>query len=198
MRSSRDRVGRRARAEEADVMKGDRYLEDVIRRFREAREQCDRAMAQVPFERWSHRVDPESNSIVTLMLHLSGNMRSRWRDFLTADGEKPDRDRDTEFEDPGALSQAELLARWEAGWACLFDALSNLAADDLERTVTIRSQPLSVVEAINRQLAHYAYHAGQMVFLCKHLAGGRWQTLSVPRGGSAAFNAALARKRFGP
>ncbi len=175
-------------------MDGTIYLSDAVKRFREAQSQCDKALAQVPFELWSQRLDPESNSLVTLMLHMSGNMLSRWTDFLDSDGEKPDRDRDAEFEDPETLSREALLERWSRGWACLFDALSGLTEKDLERTVTIRSQPLGVVEAINRQIAHYAQHAGQIVFLAKHLAGGRWKTLSVPRHGSAAFNAALTGK----
>ena len=171
-------------------MNGARYIEDVTARFREARAQCDRALAQVPFALWGQRLDPESNSLTTLVLHLSGNMISRWTDFLTADGEKPDRDRDSEFEDPEGLSQEALLERWSRGWTCLFDALSALTESDLERQVTIRAQPHSVVEAINRQLAHYALHTGQIIFLAKHLAGGQWRTLSIPRGGSAAWNAA--------
>lgn len=175
-------------------MNGVHYLEDVTRRFREAEDQCNRALAQVPFERWQHRLDPESNSLVTMMLHLSGNMISRWTDFLTTDGEKPDRNRDAEFEDAAMLTEAALRARWARGWACLFDALAGLTAADLDRTVTIRAQPHTVVEAINRQLAHYAYHAGQMVFLAKHLAGDSWQTLSVARRASAAFNAEMARR----
>jgi hypothetical protein len=169
---------------------GDRWLADVTRRFRELKSQCDGALAQVPFERWAHRLDPEANSILTLILHLSGNMRSRWTDFLTSDGEKPDRDRDTEFED-APLDREALLARWEAGWECLFGALGGLAEADLERAVLIRAQPLTVFEAIDRQLAHYAVHTGQMVFLAKHLAGSGWKSLSVPRGGSVALNASM-------
>ncbi|MEO8503905.1 MAG: DUF1572 family protein [Acidobacteriota bacterium] len=176
-------------------MDGSLYLADVVKRFRDAQKQCDRAIAQVPFERWNHRLDPESNSIVTLMLHLSGNMLSRWSGFLTSDGEKPDRNRDAEFEDPETLSQDALLARWASGWSCLFDAMSGLTEADLDRTITIRAQPLSVVEAINRQVAHYAQHAGQLVFLCKHLAGGQWKTMSIARRGSDAFNAAMETKR---
>lgn len=172
-------------------MNGDRYLSDALKRFREAKSQCDRALAQVPGDRWTRRLDPDSNSLATLMLHLSGNMISRWTDFLTSDGEKPDRDRDAEFEDPSAFDPAALRARWERGWACLFRALEGLTADDLDRTVTIRKEPHTVLEAINRQLAHYPYHAGQLVFLARHLAPGPWQTLSVTRGGSRALNAAL-------
>jgi hypothetical protein len=176
-------------------MNGDLYLADARKRFREAQAQCDRALAQVPVERWTHRLDPESNSLATLMLHLSGNMLSRWTDFLTSDGEKPDRDRDAEFEDPGAFDPEALRARWERGWACLFGALEGLTAADLDRTVAIRNEPHTVLEAINRQLAHYPYHAGQLVLLAKHLAPGPWQTLSVARGGSRSHNAAMMGNR---
>jgi len=175
-------------------MNGTAYLTDVVKRFRELQQQCDRAISQVPYEQWSRRLDPGSNSIVTIMLHLSGNMISRWTDFLTTDGEKPTRDRDSEFEDPTALSREALLARWERGWACLFEALAALGEADLDRVVTIRSQPHSVVEAINRQLTHYGAHTGQIVFLCKHLAGPSWRTLSIPRGGSAAFNEQMTKR----
>jgi hypothetical protein len=167
------------------------YLADAVQRFQEAKAQGDRALGQVPFARWQERLDPGSNSLATLVLHVSGNQVSRWTDFLTTDGEKPDRDRDAEFED-AALTQEELLARWERGWAVLFDALSRLREEDLVRSVRIRTRPLTVVSAINRQLAHYAQHVGQMVFLAKHLAGHGWRTLSIPRGGSAAFDAAMA------
>jgi uncharacterized damage-inducible protein DinB len=178
-------------------MNGTLYLADVRKRFRETQTQCERALAQVPFELWSHRLGPESNSIATLLLHMSGNMVSRWTDFLSTDGEKPDRNRDAEFEDPEALSQQALLERWRRGWACLFEALSGLSEGDLERTVTIRSQPHTVIEAINRQVAHYAQHVGQVVLLAKHFAGSQWQTLSIPRHGSAAFNASMAKRPAG-
>ncbi|HXK12317.1 MAG TPA: DUF1572 family protein [Vicinamibacteria bacterium] len=156
------------------------YLADARKRFEEARSQADRALAQVPFERWRDRLDPGSNSLVTLMLHISGNQLSRWTNFLTSDGEKPDRDRDAEFED-ASLSRKELVARWERGWAALFSAIDDLGESDLTRTVTIRSEPHSVVQAINRQIAHYADHVGQMVFLAKHLAGPAWRHQSMPR-----------------
>lgn len=174
-------------------MDGQRYLSDAVKRFREARSQCDRALDQVPPSQWGRRLDPEANSLATLMLHLAGNMLSRWTDFLGSDGEKPGRDRDAEFEDPD-LSREALLERWERGWACLFDALEGLTEADLDRTVTIRGQPHTVLEAINRQLTHYAYHAGQMVFLAKYLAPGPWRSLSIPRRASAEFNAAMAAK----
>jgi hypothetical protein len=172
-------------------MNGDAWLADVTARFREAKAQADRSLAQAPFERWSHRLDAGSNSLATLILHVSGNQLSRWTDFLASDGEKPDRNRDAEFEDAPGATREELLERWEAGWACLFAALAGLRDADLERTVTIRTKPLTVAQAINRQLAHYSQHVGQMTFLAKHLAGPAWNTLSVPRGGSAAFNDAM-------
>ena len=178
-------------------MNGAIYLRDALLRFREAQAQADRALAQVPFERWAERLDPESNSLATLLLHLSGNMRSRWTDFLQSDGEKPDRDRDAEFEDPDGLSQEALLARWAQGWASLCAALEALQETDLDRTITIRGQPHTVLEAINRQLAHYPYHVGQLVFLAKHLATEPWQSLSVPRHGSVAFNAAMFKHPSG-
>ena len=175
-------------------MNGDLYISDATKRFRELHEQCDRAIAQVPYERWTERLDPESNSIVTLMLHLSGNMLSRWTDFLTSDGEKPTRDRDAEFEDAPSLSRDALMARWNDGWRALFSALATLTDSDLERAVTIRTQTLSVVSAINRQLVHYGVHTGQLVFLAKHLAGANWQTLSIARGQSQQFNQQLSKK----
>jgi hypothetical protein len=156
------------------------YLTDAVKRFREAKQQADRALGQVPFERWAERLDPESNSLVTLALHICGNQISRWTDFLTSDGEKPDRHRDAEFED-ASLSREQLLARWERGWATLFAALESLTEKDLTRTVTIRSEPLTVVSAINRQIAHYGLHVGQMIFLAKHLAGPAWKSQSLPR-----------------
>jgi hypothetical protein len=171
-------------------MDGEAYLADVRSRFRGIKDNYDRALAQVPFERWSHRLDPGSNSLVTILLHVSGNMISRWSDFLTSDGEKPGRDRDTEFED-STISHAGLMERWEHGWATLFGALDGLKDADLSRTIHIRAEPLPVVHAIHRQLAHYAYHAGQVVFLAKHLSGESWRTLSVPRHGSAELNARM-------
>lgn len=160
------------------------YLTDARKRFEEARRQADRALAQVPYERWAERLDAGSNSLVTLMLHISGNQVSRWTDFLTTDGEKPDRDRDAEFED-AALSHEQLLARWERGWRTLFDAIDALREEDLVRTVVIRGEPHTVVQAVNRQIAHYALHVGQMLFLAKHLAGAGWHHQSLPRRGAA-------------
>ena len=156
------------------------YLADAVKRFQETKKQADGALAQVPFERWHERLDPGSNSLATLVLHISGNQLSRWTGFLTSDGEKPDRDRDAEFED-AALTRQELLARWERGWATLFAALAGLGERDLVRTVTIHAEEHAVVAAVNRQIAHYALHVGQMLFLAKHLAGPAWRSQSIPR-----------------
>ena len=151
-------------------------------------------MAQCPDEGLFTALDCESNSIAVIVKHMSGNMRSRWRDFLTSDGEKADRNRDTEFEAPPA-TRAELQEMWESGWKYLFDALEPLGEADLTHTVTIRSEPHSVMQAINRQVAHYAHHVGQILFLAKHLTfakTGKWESLSVPRGKSAEFTAKVA------
>jgi hypothetical protein len=168
------------------------YLRDVTARFRQTKDLADRALAQVRDEDLTAVLDPESNSLATIARHLAGSLRSRWTDFLTTDGEKPDRDRDSEFE-PGTISRQDLLSRWNEGWNHLFVTLAALTEDDLTRTVTIRAEPHSVVGAIDRSLTHCAYHVGQIVFLAKHLAGGHWKTLSVPRGGTRAFN----EKMFG-
>jgi hypothetical protein len=170
------------------------YLRDSIGLFHYYKKLADRAMAQCPDEALFTALDCESNSIAVIVKHMSGNMRSRFRDFLTTDGEKPDRHRDTEFESP-PQTRAELTQLWEAGWKCLFDALEPLAEADLTRTVTIRSEPHSVMQAINRQIAHYAQHSGQILFLAKHLTfvkTGKWESLSVPRGKSAEFTAKVA------
>ncbi len=156
------------------------YRADVLARFRDTKKQADGALSQVPFERWGERLDPGSNSLLTLMLHISGNQLSRWTDFLNSDGEKPSRDRDAEFED-AEPTREELTQRWEQGWDTLFAAIESLADEDLTRRVTIRSEPHAVVEAINRQLAHYALHVWQMLFLAKHLAGPAWRSQSIPR-----------------
>ena len=150
-------------------------------------------MAQCPEEGLFAALDGESNSIAIIVKHMVGNMRSRWSDFLTTDGEKPDRHRDTEFEAP-AKSREELLASWERGWNYLFDALGALSDGDLTRTVCIRTEPHSVTQAINRQVAHYSYHVGQITYLAKHFAAqsGKWTALTVPRKKSAEFNAKVA------
>ena len=170
------------------------YIHDSVSLFHYYKKLADRAMAQCPDEALFTCLDPESNSIAVIVKHMAGNMRSRWSDFLTTDGEKPDRNRDTEFEDP-PKTRADLTEMWERGWKYLFDALEPLSEQDLTRTVTIRTEPHSVMQAINRQLAHYPHHIGQILFLAKHLtvkATGTWTSLSVPRGKSQQFSADVA------
>ena len=169
------------------------YLTDAVALLRYYKRLGERAIEQAPDEALSAALDPESNSIAIIVKHLAGNMRSRWTDFLSSDGEKPDRNRDTEFEEP-PRSREELLKMWEKGWGFVFAAVDSLTEADLARTVTIRSEPHSVMQAINRQLAHYAYHVGQIVHLAKHFSGDRWQTLTVPRGKSAEYNAKMTTR----
>ena len=164
------------------------YLENVISEFRIMQKQGERAIAQLNDEQLFVTLDPESNSVAILVKHLAGNMRSRWTDFLTSDGEKPDRQRDSEFILDANTTRADVLQWWEQGWRCLLDALEALQPDDALRTVVIRLEDHTVVQAINRQLTHYAAHVGQIVFLAKHLKSSAWQTLSVPRGQSEQFN----------
>jgi uncharacterized damage-inducible protein DinB len=163
------------------------YLCDSLSLFRYYKDLADRAMAQLSDGQLFTALDEESNSIALVIKHMAGNMRSRWTDFLTTDGEKPNRNRDAEFVDPPS-TRAELLGLWEEGWSCLFAALEPLTDADLERKVTIRSEAHSVMQAINRQLAHYPYHCGQIVFLAKHLGHENWKSLTVPRGKSQEFN----------
>lgn len=163
------------------------YLQDAVELFRYYKRQAERAMAQVSDEHLFTVLDEESNSIALVVKHMAGNMRSRWAGFLTSDGEKPDRDRDSEFVDPPPTREA-LMQTWEQGWTCLFAALEPLTDADLSRTITIRGEAHSVMQAINRQLAHYPYHIGQIVLLAKHFAARQWQSLTVPRNGSAEFN----------
>lgn len=167
------------------------YLEDVADQFRKTKNLADRALAQVRDEDLFVVLDPETNSLALLIQHMAGNLISRWTDFLTTDGEKPDRDRDAEFVAGEGATRADLLARWEKGWGILFDSLGALTEDDLTRTVHVRAEPHSVVRAIGRQLTHQAYHAGQIVLLAKHFAAATWRTLSVPRGGTRELNTAM-------
>lgn len=163
------------------------HLADSIALFRQVKDLAERAMAQCSDEDLTAQLDAESNSIATIVKHMAGNMRSRWTNFLTEDGEKPDRNRDSEFEEPPA-TRAALMAMWESGWNCVFDALAPLTDADLSRTITIRGEAHSVTQALNRQISHYSLHAGQIVFLAKHLGSAQWKSLSVPRGQSAAYN----------
>jgi Protein of unknown function (DUF1572) len=167
------------------------YLEDSIALFRYYKKLAEGAMTQVTDEQLLTLLDEEMNSIAQIVKHMAGNMRSRWTDFLTTDGEKPDRDRDSEFVNPPATRKA-LLEVWESGWNRVFGALEPLSDADLGRIVKVRGEAHSVMQAINRQLAHYAYHCGQIVFLAKHLQHAQWKSLSVPRGQSARFNQKVA------
>jgi hypothetical protein len=163
------------------------YIEDALAVFRYYKRLGERAMEQVSDEHLFTVLDGEANSIAIIVKHMTGNMRSRWTDFLITDGEKPTRNRDSEFVDPPATREA-LLADWENGWACVFAAIEPLSDADLARKVTIRGEAHSVMQAVNRQLAHYPHHVGQIVLLAKHFACDRWQSLSVPRNKSAEFN----------
>lgn len=163
------------------------YLEDSLAVFRQYRKLAERAMEQVTDEQLFLAENEESNSIAVMVKHMAGNMRSRWTEFLTSDGEKPNRNRDSEFMDPPA-TRAELMEVWDEGWGCLFGALEPLREEDLARRVMIRGEAHSVLQAMNRQLAHYPYHVGQIVLLAKLYSGEKWEALTVPRNKSAEFN----------
>lgn len=170
------------------------YKTDALRSFHNYKKMAERAIEQVNDEEFFRSLDAEANSIAVIVKHIAGNLRSRWTDFLTTDGEKPDRHRDTEFEMIGDTRES-LMQFWETGWQTLFDNVEPLTQDDFSRTIAIRGEPHSVVEAINRQLTHYSYHVGQIVFLAKHFKSSDWKTLSVPRNQSAEFNKFLLEKQ---
>jgi hypothetical protein len=158
------------------------YLDDVIGEYRKQKQLAERAIAQVGNDADLFvTLGADENSIATIVKHLAGNLRSRWTDFLGSDGEKPDRNRDLEFENVRGETRVSLLARWALGWRVLFDTLEALKPEDLSRTVVIRNEPHTVVQAITRNLTHTAHHVGQIVFLAKHFAGDGWRTLSIPR-----------------
>lgn len=163
---------------------GSSYLVDIVRTFRHFKALGDGALSQISDADLHALIDPDANSIAVIVKHLAGNLRSRFTDFLTSDGEKPDRDRDAEFEMPDRVSRDDLLRAWESGWAIALGSVESLTASDLEQTVTIRGEPFLVVEALNRLATHAAYHVGQMVLLAKHFAGPGWNTLSIPKGRS--------------
>jgi hypothetical protein len=167
------------------------YARDSVGVFQYYKKLAERAIAQCPDAGLFATLDAESNSIAVIVKHMAGNMRSRWTDFLTSDGEKPDRNRDTEFE-AAPTTRAELMEMWERGWKLLFRALEPLVDGDLTRTITIRTEPHSVMQAINRQVAHYSYHVGQIVYLARHFTGDKWQTLTIPKKKSAEFNRQVA------
>lgn len=165
------------------------FLEDAIKTFRDYKQLADKSFAQVTDDEFFVSLDQESNSIAVIIKHMAGNMLSRWTDFLTSDGEKEWRNRDMEFVITRETTRDELLARWEEGWRVVFDAVEPLRPEDVERKVFIRGQEHTVMMAINRQLTHYAYHIGQIVFLAKHFRSTEWNSLSIPRNRSAEFNA---------
>jgi hypothetical protein len=166
------------------------YLDDTLLQFRKLKTQADKAIAQIEQSRIFAVLDPEANSIAIIMKHMAGNMRSRWTDFLTTDGEKPDRDRDNEFVAGARDTYEKIISVWEDGWNHVFQAVSSLAPEDLGKTVRIRGEAHTVIEALNRQLTHYAAHVGQIVLLAKHDAGSNWRSLSIPRGKSRDFDVA--------
>ncbi len=170
------------------------YHSDALRSFQNYKKMAERAIEQVSDEEFFAQIDPESNSIAIIVKHIAGNLHSRWKDFLTTDGEKPTRIRDTEFRLIDDTRES-LMQLWETGWQTLFDNIEPLMAADFAKTITIRGEPHTVVEAINRQLTHYSYHLGQIVFLAKHLRSTEWKTLSVPRNRSSEFNQFLAQKQ---
>jgi len=161
------------------------YLRDLDFTFRYHKSVADRALVQIADEDLHTLVDGEANSIAIIMKHVTGNLRSRYTDFLTSDGEKPDRNRDGEFEMPERASRTELLAAWDRAFGLVFDTIAALQPDDLTRTVYVRREPFTVIEALNRSVTHTAYHAGQIVLLAKHFCGAGWRTLTIAKGKSA-------------
>ena len=168
------------------------YLEDALDSFRAYKKLAEKALDQLKDEEYFVALDNESNSVAVIMKHIAGNMLSRWTDFLTTDGEKPDRNRDMEFVIEPQMTKDDLRAYWEQGWRCVFAALEPLQPEDFDKKVLIRGKEHTIVQAINRQMTHYAYHIGQIVFLAKHFRSAEWKSLSIPRNRSAQFNAYLA------
>ncbi|HET8781375.1 MAG TPA: DUF1572 family protein [Pyrinomonadaceae bacterium] len=167
------------------------YLEDSIALFKAGKKMAESAIAQLKDEEFFISLDEEANSVAVIMKHMAGNMFSRWTDFLTSDGEKPNRNRDMEFVIEANTTKADVLDYWERGWACVFAAIEPLKPEDFEKTVMIRGEKHTIVQAINRQLTHYSYHIGQIVFLAKHFRSTEWNSLSIPRNKSAEFNAKM-------
>jgi len=174
------------------------YIDDCLLQLKKLKKQAERAIVQIKDEHLVATLGADSNSIAVIVKHLTGNMRSRWTDFLTSDGEKPNRNRDSEFELNTGDTREKILAEWEDGWARAFAAISSLKPGDLDRTIKIRGEVYIVLEAINRQLTHYASHVGQIVLLAKHYAGSNWQTLSIPRGKSKDFEVSKTGNRYSP
>lgn len=170
------------------------YLEEMLRGMRGHKRLAEGAFDQLRDHEFFEQLDDEANSVAILIKHISGNLRSRFRDFLTSDGEKPDRHRDQEFIVDPPPSREELMRWWEEGWKYCLDAIAALRTEDVGRTVTIRQQPHTVVQALNRSFGHMAYHVGQIVLLAKHIRGREWKSLSVPRGKSEEFNAEMTSR----
>ncbi|WP_298737547.1 DUF1572 family protein [uncultured Chitinophaga sp.] len=169
------------------------YLDSIKKRFLTYKVLGDKTLERLNEQQLNWQPDEYSNSIHQVVKHISGNMLSRWTDFLSSDGEKPWRNRDTEFED-GTAAKADIIAAWEKGWQCMMQTLDSLQDTDLEKTITIRTEPLIVIDAINRQLAHIPYHVGQIVYIGKMLLKDQWESLSIPKGGSETFNREMAKK----
>ena len=172
----------------------DLVIAAIVKGFAACKEMAEKAFAQISDAQLRQPLDENTNSVAVIMKHISGNLLSRFTDFLTTDGEKPNRDRDSEFIDD-VPDRASLVAYWNRGWACLFDALSKLSDRDLPRTITIRGEPHTVIDALLRQLSHHSYHVGQIVQLARFLAKDKWTVLTIPRGGSKRFNQAMEEKR---
>jgi hypothetical protein len=170
------------------------YFEDAVSSFKAYKKLADKAIAQLNDDEFFVTLDEEANSVAVVMKHMAGNMFSRWTNFLTSDGEKPDRNRDMEFVIEASTTKADVLDYWERGWACVFAAIEPLTPEDFEKTVTIRGEKHTIVMALNRQMTHYAYHIGQIVFLAKHFRSAQWKSLSIPRNKSAEFNATMEAK----
>lgn len=166
---------------------GSAFLAEAVRTFRGYKARAEETFAQLRPEDWFRLIDPEANSIAIIVKHMAGNMRSRWTDFLTSDGEKPNRDRDSEFVLDCSTTPEQVMEWWNQGWKVVFRTLQSLSADDVEKKITIRGQTYSVLEAISRQVAHYAEHIGQIILLAKHFRGAQWKSLSIPRGQSSAL-----------
>ncbi|HVI43769.1 MAG TPA: DUF1572 family protein [Chitinophaga sp.] len=164
------------------------YLDSIRKRFRSYLDLGSKTIERLTAEELHWQPEGEPNSITHIVKHLHGNMLSRWTDFLTTDGEKPNRHRDAEFEDDKSLSKEAVIKLWSEGWDCLFNAIDNLKEEDLEKTIYVRSEPHSVIDAINRQLAHIPYHVGQIVYIGKMIKKDGWQSLSIPKGQSDAYN----------
>ncbi len=170
------------------------FLDDAIESYRGYKKLADRALEQLRDEEFFVAIDDEANSVAVIIKHIAGNMFSRWTDFWTTDGEKPDRNRDMEFVIEPGTTRADILDYWERAWQRTLETLEAIKPEDLMRTVTIRGEPHTAVQAINRQLAHYPYHIGQIVFLAKHFRSAEWKSLSIPRNKSAEFNRYLDQK----